>query len=128
GRNLKNGRPAQPAMREKHILVKAGRPVRDVRLERDTAQLLECLALLSAKSERNKSGTCLTDPNSELLRDLISKVGGADLGNGQASGGNHQSFAVQFVLPGRDLETPVLPDARHLAVEPNPNAGARALF
>jgi hypothetical protein len=42
-------------------------------------------------------------PQTELLRNAVAEVGGADLGDGQATGGHHHRAAVHGALIGVEL-------------------------
>jgi hypothetical protein len=103
-------------MREQQVFGEPPAAATDLDLERDPGQLRERPPGLGVEGQRHERRRRRNDAQAELVRDAVAEVGGADLRNRQAAGGDHHTARREPALPGHDLEEFTSPrDARDLA-------------
>ncbi len=104
GRDLQDGRAAEAAMREEHLLAKAALAGGSDDRRRDAGEAGKMRALRTGEGQRNERGAAGFDGDAELARDVVAETSGADFGNGEASGGDDESGSRVEGVAGGDGE------------------------
>src|ERR1700676_4383516 len=101
-RDLENRGPADAAMGEKHVFAKPlfRAASGSNHLGRNSCQIAPALRIPLAENERNQGSAGRLDLQSELPGQIVTKRGGANFCDGQASGSDHEAGGAEAGVLG----------------------------
>ena len=123
---LENRGTAEAAMGEEHFFAKGFVLRRGYDLGGDTGEIGITLAVCGVEDERHEGGARRNNFQAELLRQVITKPGGAHFGDGEAAGGDDENGCAIFGGVAADDEGSVAGNLAHFGIHHDSHPGSAA--